>query len=125
MGRGLPIGVLHGAGFGVQSARDIWHEDSMWPAFAIAVGKSVIMLSYVALERDFPFGGSWFRAAVLLAALAIVGSILVARWAGRRTLDRAANAQLILLAGLIVFVLAEVLFRLAPTAFPENVRRLV
>jgi hypothetical protein len=100
-------------------------EEEMWPATLIAVLNSVILIGYAVFERDLPIDFAWARSAILAAALVIILSVLAAGLLGRRALNAIANVQLALLSCLMLFVLIEVIFLIAPGIFPDNVRRFV
>jgi hypothetical protein len=100
-------------------------KDEMRPALLIAIIDAAILLAYAVFERDFPVDVKWSRTIIFAAALLIIFSVPVARSVGGRAFDYVANAQLLLLSCLLPFMLAEVLFRIAPDIFPDNVRRLV
>jgi hypothetical protein len=100
-------------------------DNKMRPALLIAAINAAILAAYAAFERDFPVDLKWWRVIFFGMALLIIVSVPMARWLGEKVFNFVTNAQLVLLACLFPFVLAETVFRMIPDLFPDNVRRLV
>ncbi len=96
----------------------------MQPALLIAILNSCILFAYAILERTLPFSFRWSRVGITAIAVLVIVAALLAKAVRSRVANLITNAQLTLFSCLLVFVIGELLFTLAPGAFPDNLRAL-